>query len=162
MLALVPYPTSGPRRKLDVPMRDHIDLRPLLADPTAATMLLLARGQLNRAFRAHGLVPPDPLVVEDDSGVDPAELDDPASTGIDSALAKFQEPFMAWASQMPASLVPPVLDILQQANRALCQQQGDSGAAGVAARNAYGFLLGCLPPPTDSAPHTPSRLHVPE
>src|SRR5476651_2137512 len=39
---------------------DHIDLSPLMTDPDAAEILMLARGQLNRAFRTHGLIPPDP------------------------------------------------------------------------------------------------------
>ena len=39
-------------------MLNYIDLRPILVNPAAAEILFLARGQLNRAFRSHGLVPP--------------------------------------------------------------------------------------------------------
>jgi hypothetical protein len=130
-------------------MPHQIDLRPILANPAAAEMLLLARGQLNRAFRTHGLVPPDPLVLSDASGIDAADSDDPAARGIESAMAEFQEDFILWASFMPAKLVPPVLDILRQAHEALVQPHDDADAAGIAVRKAYEFLLGCLQPDQD-------------
>jgi hypothetical protein len=125
-------------------MTNHIDLRPILADPAAAEILLLARGQLNRAFRRHGLVPPDPLVLSDSECADPLELDDPAGQGIDSAMARFQEDFIAWAATMPMKLVPPVLDILRNAHQALTDQQNDSSAPGIALRTAREFLSECL------------------
>src|ERR1700733_1289602 len=104
-------------------MRHHIDLRPILINPAAAEILFLARGQLNRAFRRHGLVPPDPLTLSFSASVDPMELDDPAAQGIDHAMAKFHEDFIAWAGAMPVKLGPPVLDILRQAHQALSQSQ---------------------------------------
>lgn len=132
-------------------MLHHVDLRPILADPAAAEILLLARGQLNRAFRTHGLIPPDPLSLSEAEAVDPAELDDPAAQGIDLAMAKFQDSFLAWAGAMPVKLVPPVLDILQQAQRALAQPQGDDSAACVAVRRAYEFLQGCVQPDQEAS-----------
>ena len=127
-------------------MRNHLDLRPILVNPAAAEILLLARGQLNRAFRSHGLVPPDPLVPSDAEGIDPMELDDPAAQGIDHAMAQFQEDFIAWAGAMPAKLGPPVLDILRQAHEALNRPRNATNAAAVAVREAYDFLSGCLHP----------------
>jgi hypothetical protein len=127
-------------------MLDDIDLRPILANPEAAEILLLARGQLNRAFRSHGLVPPDPMVLGDAASTDPMELDDPAAQGIDHAMAKFQENFVAWAGAMPAKLVPPVLDILRKAHEALDGPSDPANAAAAALQAAYDFLSGCLPP----------------
>jgi hypothetical protein len=130
-------------------MPHHIDLRPILVNPAAAEILFLARGQLNRAFRSHGLVPPDPLALSYAASIDPAELDDPAALGIDQAMAKFQDDFIAWAAAMPMKLVPPVLDILRQAHQALGDPQDDPSTAGTALRAAYDFLSGCLPPAPD-------------
>jgi hypothetical protein len=127
-------------------MLNDIDLRPILVHPKAAEILLLARGQLNRAFRSHGLVPPDPMVLSDAEGIDPTELDDPAAQGIDHAMAKFQEDFIAWAGAMPAKLVPPVLDILRKAHAALDGSQDAANAAAAALQVAFDFLSGCLPP----------------
>jgi hypothetical protein len=135
-------------------MLHHIDLRPILVNPAAAEILFLARGQLNRAFRSHGLVPPDPLALSYAASIDPAELDDPAAGGIEHAMAKFQDDFIAWAGAMPVKLVPPVLDILRQAHQALGGPQDDSNAAGTALRTAYDFLSGCLPPDLDCSEAT--------
>jgi hypothetical protein len=126
-------------------MLNHIDLRPILANPEAAEILLLARGQLNRAFRSHGLVSPDPMVLGDAASTDPMELDDPAAQGLDHAMAKFQENFVAWAGAMPVKLVPPVLDILRKAHEALDGPQDPANATAAALQAAYDFLSGCLP-----------------
>lgn len=125
-------------------MINQIDLRPILVDPAAAEILLLARGQLNRAFRRHGLVPPDPLVLSGFASGDPMELDDPAAQGIEHAMARFQEDFTTWATAMPVKLVPPVMDILRNAHQTLIDQQNDSSPAGVALEKACAFLSGCL------------------
>jgi hypothetical protein len=140
-------------------MLNQIDLRPILANPEAAEILLLARGQLNRAFRRHGLVPPDPMVLRDAERIDPMELDDPGARGIDHAMAKFQEDFVAWAAAMPAKLVPPVLDILRKAHEALDEPQDAPNAAAVALQAAYDFLSGCLLPERGHSDET--RLKMP-
>jgi hypothetical protein len=152
-------------------MLNHIDLRPILANPAAAEILLLARGQLNRAFRSHGLVPPDPLAPSDAEGIEPMELDDPAAQGIDHAMAKFRENFIAWAGAMPAKLVPPVLDILRQAHEALAHEalahealdgpQDAANAAAVAVQAAHDFLSGCLHPDLGCSDATRSRMGSP-
>ena len=125
-------------------MQDRLDLRPLLAHRAAAEMLLLARGQLNRAFRTHSLMSPDPLRAQDPSHTDVAELDAPATHGIEHARARFGEAFDVWAEEMPLQLARPVLDILWQALQALKQQSGAS-EAGAAVLKAHEFLLGQLP-----------------
>ena len=124
---------------------DYIDLRPILASPAAAEMLLLARGQLNRAFRKHGLAAPDPLLPAALVAFDLAELDDPAAQGVEHATARFREPFVTWAAQMPEKLARPVLNILQQTHEGLSRRpEDDQGAAAAAVLEAYDFLLGCL------------------
>lgn len=120
-----------------------IDLRPLLADPPAAQIVLLARGQLNRAFRRHGLVPPDALALDDST--EAMALDDPAAQGIDAAMARYGEDFLAWAGAMPAKLVPPLLDMLRQAQERLHSQNDHNGPA-TALRAASDFLSACLQP----------------
>ncbi len=129
-------------------MQDRIDLRPLLAHRAATEMLLLARGQLNQAFRTHGLMPPDPLRAQDLpctlSCMDAAELDAPAARGIEHARARFGEAFDIWAEEMPLRLAHPVLDILRHALQALRQQNGASEAA-AAVLEAHEFLLSHLP-----------------
>jgi hypothetical protein len=122
----------------------HIDLSPLLADPAAAEVLMLARGQLNRAFRTHGLVSPDPLPVGDAPKIDPKELDDPAALGIEAAVERFDEYFFTWSNRMPLALARPVLMVLQQTYPRLGQQQNDTNSAGAAVLKAYEFLLKCL------------------
>lgn len=122
-------------------MPDYIDLRPLLASPAAAEMLLRARGQLNRAFRQHGLAAPDPLLVGNLAALGPAELDDPAAGGIEHATERFHEAFVAWAGRMPLKLASPVLDILQGTHEGLTARPEDPGAAGIAVLEAYSFLL---------------------
>ena len=124
---------------------DPIDLRPLLVHSDAAEMLLLARGQLNRAFRMHGLVWPDPLPGGSASCVGSTEREDPAARGIEHAKARHGEAFVTWAEAMPRKLVRPVLDILRQTHQALDQQRHDSSAAVL---TAYEFLLSCLQPKT--------------
>ena len=125
-------------------MQDRIDLRPLLAHRAAAEMLLLARGQLNQAFRTHGLMSPDPLCAQDPFHTDAAELDAPATSGIEHARARFGEAFDIWAEEMPLKLARPVLDILRQALQALKQQNGASEAS-TAVLKAHEFLLSQLP-----------------
>lgn len=121
-------------------MQNRIDLCPLLAHRAATEMLLLARGQLNQAFRTHGLMSPDPLRVRNLSCTDAAELDAPAARGIEHARARFGEAFDIWAEEMPRQLAHPVLDILWQALQALKQQNGAS-EAGAAVLKAHEFLL---------------------
>ncbi len=106
-------------------------------------MLLLARGQLNRAFRAHGLVPPDPLPVSALCRSDPVEVDDPAAKGLEYARARHGEAFTEWTKTMPMRLVPPVLDILRQTGAALGRQQHGSREAVAAVSKAYELLLDC-------------------
>lgn len=125
-------------------VQDRIDLRPLLAHRAAAEMLLLARGQLNQAFRTHGLMSPDPLCTGDPSHTDIAELDAPATRGIEHARARFGAAFDIWAGEMPLKLVRPVLDILRQALQALKRQNGASEAS-AAVLKAHEFLLSQLP-----------------
>ena len=132
-------------------MPDPVDLRPLLAHSDAAEMLLLARGQLNRAFRTHGLVSPDPLPARDPSRIDPAELDDPAAGGMEQAKARHGAAFTAWTERMPRKLAHPVLGILRQTHQALGQRQDDRSRASAAVLKAHEFLLGCSQPGQDRA-----------
>jgi hypothetical protein len=134
---------NGQEERILRPMPfDHIDLSPLMTDPAAAEILLLARGQLNRAFRTHGLVPPDPLPLSESMDIDPKELDDPAALGIDEAMVRFEESFPAWSSRMPLTLAPPVLEILRQTFQVLGHEQNDIQGPRAAALKAYDFLLG--------------------
>jgi hypothetical protein len=122
----------------------HIDLTALLTDPAAAETLMLARGQLNRAFRAQGLTSPDPLRLANPSGIVDTELDDPAALGIDEAMARFDESFLAWSSRMPLTLVRPVLTILMQTYQAMGNQQDGTNTAKAAVLKAHQFLRGHL------------------
>jgi hypothetical protein len=133
-------------------MKRYIDLRKILADPAATEILLLARGQLNRAFRQRGLVPPDSLIVSNSTSADTMELDDPAALGIEEALAKFQEDFLAWAGAMPAELGPPVLNILQQALEALSLSPENPDGPRAALTAAYEFLSEFSAPDRNSRP----------
>lgn len=130
-------------------MQDRIDLRPLLAHRAATEMLLLARGQLNQAFRTHGLLPPDPLRARNLSyalsRADAAELDAPADCGIEHARARFGEAFDIWAEEMPLKLAHPVLDILWQTLQALRQQGNVPSETSAAVLEAHEFLLSRLP-----------------
>ena len=132
-------------------MQDRIDLRPLLAHRAAAEMLLLARGQLNQAFRTHGLISPDPLPAHDPSRIQPAELDDPAARGIEHAKARYGSAFITWTERMPRKLAHPVLGILRQTHQALSQRQDDRSRAGDAVLKAHEFLLACSQPGQDRA-----------
>jgi hypothetical protein len=123
-------------------MTDRIDLNPLMVHGEAAEMVLLARGQLNRAFRKHGLSPPDTLPLSDAFGIDQIELDDPAASGIAKARPRFGEVFDVWASEMPAELVNPVLGILRQALEALTAGPDNANAVGAVSK-AYDLLLEC-------------------
>ena len=126
----VRVPQHGDRR---------IDLRPLLAHPDAAEMLMLARGQLNRAFRGHGLFVPDAMAIGRVSAVDPAELDDPAANGSVLAIRKFGAAFITWAAEMPPELVGPVLAILAQTAAELGPKP-EHAAAQAAVSRACRFL----------------------
>ncbi len=126
-------------------MPDRIDLRPLFNRPVAATMLLLARGQLNRAFRSHGLTPPDPLPIASLSksrlsGMTPTDLDDPAARGIDKATAWFGQAFVTWSATMPATLASPVLKVLHQTHDSLTKQHGRAHETSSAVLEACEFL----------------------
>jgi hypothetical protein len=121
----------------------YIDLRPLMADPAAAVILMLARGQLNRACRKHGLSPSDSLQLDETPDIDLAILDDPAAAGIDQALAQFDEAILGWSSRMPLVLARPILDILRRTYRAVADKHVDSVIAD-AVWTAHEFLLrGC-------------------
>ena len=100
----------------------------------------MARGQLNQAFRAHGLTSQDPMHLRNLSCTDAAELDAPAARGIEHARARFGAAFNNWAEEMPRHLAHPVLDILWQAFQALKQQNGASEAS-AAVLKAHEFLL---------------------
>ena len=140
-------------------MPDVIDLRPLLVHAAAAEMLLLARGQLNRAFRAHGLIPPDPLPGSGSCPTNASELDDPAARGIEYATAWHGDAFVTWAEAMPRKLVRPVLDILRQTHQALGrQQEDDANGARAAVLRAYEFLL--IPVPADQYAFAQSRIPI--
>jgi hypothetical protein len=134
------------RRGEKVGVPEHIDLRPLLAHPDAAEMLMLARGQLNRAFRTHGLLPPDSLFSSESvapaqlSTGDLAELDDPVASGVAHATARFGELFASWAAEMPRELVQPVLQILVQTYATLNVQPEHNAAARAAVLQACEFL----------------------
>jgi hypothetical protein len=124
-----------------VRLPDQIDLRPLMADPHAAEMLMLARGQLNRAFRSHGLLPPDPMQPPRSGAGEVAELDDPAAQGLASAAARFGSAFADWSVHMPPAVLQPVLAILGQTHAVLSRQQPSNAAATDAVANAQAFLL---------------------
>ncbi len=128
-------------------MQDKVDLRPLFQQGTPAEILLLARGQLNRAFREHGLQPPDRLVPLDLDGLTDQELDDPAAAGIEAATARFGSAFREWADFLPLILVRPILDILVQTWRMTEAGDGPGGSAGPPIRAAYEYLLGRLENP---------------
>jgi hypothetical protein len=119
----------------------RVDLRPLLAHPDAAEMLMLARGQLNRAFRRHGLLPPDIMAAGAAAAVD---LDDPAANGSVRAEARFGTAFTAWAVAMAPELVAPVLAILTQTAAALGPQP-EHEAARTAVSQARRFLKNANP-----------------
>ena len=119
-----------------------VNLRPLLSNHAAAHMLMLARGQLNRAFRAHGLLSPDPMLVADASCFDAAELDDPAASGSNHAKERYGEAFVAWTQEMPSHLAGPVAKVLSQV---LGQLPNGAGEAIAAVTNARDF---CVPPIT--------------
>jgi len=121
-------------------LTEVVDLRLLLTDADAAEMLLRARGQLNRAFRTHGLLSPDPLPLADVAGTATAELDDPAANGAELARARYKGAFDSWASEMPLTLVQPVLEILRQTHAALTSQSRAHKDAPLAVMRAYAFL----------------------
>jgi hypothetical protein len=136
-------------------MKERVDLSPLLVDRDAMHMLLLARGELNRAFRSHGLFPPDPLPAAHLAVTDVAELDDPAAHGLREASARFADLFDRWAAEMPLDLVPPVLKILQKTHETLRLQQQEPSAAARALLAAYEFLLAH----DDTWPHLGDRAN---
>lgn len=121
-------------------MADVIDLSPLLCEPDAAEMLLRARGQLNVAFRKHGLFCPDPLPLSDLFHVEPAESDDPAASGMVKARARYKAAFDTWATAMPVRLAQPVLELLRQTHEALAAQCDASETARTAVMRAHAFL----------------------
>ncbi len=117
-----------------------LDLRPLSRDGDALEMLLLARGQLNRAFRQHGLLPPDPLPLKPQAAGDLAGRDDPAGLGMAQARARFPEAFPQWIAGMPLDLVDPVLSILRQTHATLRTRSDTPGAAERAVQRACDYL----------------------
>ena len=120
-----------------------VDLRPLLSDHAATHMLMLARGQLNRAFRAHGLRSPDPMLVADASCFDAGELDDPAASGSSHAQERYGEAFVAWTQEMPSHLAGPVAKVLRQV---LGQLPNGAVEAVAAVTNARDFCEAQLAP----------------
>jgi hypothetical protein len=123
---------------------ERVDLRPLLADRDAAQMLQLARGQLNAAFRKHGLFPPDPLPVGEHAPLDLDDLDDPAAKGPAYADANYPDAFAVWSTDMPQTLVAPVLGILKQALGALQDREPVDSSAIAAVLRAHDYLLASL------------------
>ncbi len=136
------YEARRPSMQDDVRSQDNVDLRPLSMDGGALEMLLLARGQLNRAFRRHGLLPPDPLPVSHLAEIDIAESDDPAGVGMAQAKARFPEALTLWVAEMPVDLVDPVLSILQQTHDILRSRSDAPGTAEKAVKRAYDYLSG--------------------
>jgi len=141
----------------EVAVVERVDLRPLLVDRDAAQMLQLARGQLNAAFRKHGLFPPDPLPVGEHASLDLDDLDDPAAKGPAYADAHYPDAFAVWSAEMPQSLVAPVLGILKQTLAALQGREPVEAIAIAAVLRAQDYLLASLrsgsgwqtDPPTD-------------
>ena len=127
----------------DVAVPEHIDLRPLLGRPAAAGILLSARGQLNLAFRQHGLLGRDRLPegpAGGGAGFQPP-YPGPGWNAASDARQRHGEAFVAWAEAMPSQLAAPVLDILRRTHLALSQHPGDAGGADAAVLEAYDFLL---------------------
>ncbi len=122
-------------------MPDRIDLRPLHRKMEAAEIMLLARGQLNRAFRRHGLPPPDRLVPGERGTIATEDdLDDPARLGIEQAAARFGAAFWDWAYDLPIAVARPILAILEQTWRRETAAPESGGPAGPAIQAAYEFL----------------------
>jgi hypothetical protein len=139
------------------PMPDSdIDLNPLLADPAAAQIMMLARGQLNRAFRVHGLNSPDPLTIGNEFKVDAKELDDPAALGVESAEERFGACFRTWSARMPSTLGAPVLAILHKTYQALECQADDPDGTAAAVLKAYEFLLARVGSAANDGPMAPN------
>jgi hypothetical protein len=112
-----------------------------MTDPAAASVLMLARGQLNKAARAHGLSAPHPMLTDGLCPIDPAESDDPAGLGIAQALARFENAFLLWSATMPQALAEPVMAILWQTRQAAGTLRPDAtGLDAITA--AYNFLAG--------------------
>lgn len=105
--------------------------------PAAALMLHLARGQLNRAYRLHGLRSPDSLRRR--SGVNHAHPHGTLAGGVGQARGNFDDALATWEAEMPADLVSPILDILQRTYVALSCQPGSTDAQS-AALEAAGIL----------------------
>ena len=91
-----------------------INLRALSSNRPATEMILLARGQLNCAFRSKGLFPPDPLSAEMIADVGLIDLDDPAGRGIGHALEIYPDAFKNWSAGLSRDLVSPALAILSE------------------------------------------------
>jgi len=109
-----------------------VELHPFSDHPAAAAMLHLARGQLNRAYRLHGLPSPDPLCRD-------TCIDDPVAEGVGLARERFGEAFAKWEAEMPADLVEPVLQILQEAC-AVLSERPELHAAEITALEASALL----------------------
>ena len=138
-------------------MQDRIDLQPLFAQRDAAEILLLARGQLNRAFRHHGLQPPDQLVPADgDASVTRDELEDPARLGVDAAASRFGAAFWDWAFSLKLDIAVPLLAILEQT----LQRDVSAGYRGSTRRAlvvAHAFLLCRIDDDRDQATPAPAQ-----
>ena len=74
-------------------LEGYLDLTGLWKDPIAATLLLRARGQLNCAYRAKGLEPPDSLPAHGS-----ADAADPPSA------QELDDPCCRWAGGRPGTL----------------------------------------------------------
>lgn len=135
-----------PNLKLRIPsakgriVSEKIDLRPLSAHPAANEMLMLARGQLNRAFRSNGVPAPDPMRPAQSSWCGPLDYDDPAAHGVAHATSHGQDAFVTWSTEMPKSLAGPVLSILRQTHDVLAEQQ-ETEVPRNAILTAYEYLL---------------------
>jgi len=124
-----------------------VDLSALRGNPAALQVILLARGQLNLAFRSRGAFPPDPLPVTRMSGLSTDQVDDPAALGPVVASLRHRHAFERWSARMPAELVSPVLAILARTLGALKALPEGEAAARRPVEEACDYLLAQLPRP---------------
>ena len=109
-------------------MTGMVNLRPLSGNSEALTMILLARGQLNRACRLRVLDPPDALPVPNPGNLDVVDLDDPAGRGLRRAELMFAQAFAQWSAEFSEQLASPVLAMLRQTLETLRKSQTDRAA----------------------------------
>jgi hypothetical protein len=122
-------------------LEDYVDLTGLWKDPTALTLLLRARGQLNCAYRANGLEPPDALPPSNAEPLAQQEFDDPAAIGMVAARARWPDSFDRWASSMPSDAAAAVLATLFRTRERLIDQPGSPPDLVQALAVACAYLL---------------------